>query len=84
MEDEQRRKSEREEPLEGEGSFRKGGSGGSYKRVQISRKMEPENFSPVSLEEVVKDFSKNDFSQVTGNLSLKAEGERGGGLTLPL
>ena len=46
--------------------------------------MEPENFSPVSLEEVVKDFSKNDFSEVTGNLSLKAEGERGGGLTLPL
>lgn len=40
--------------------------------------------SQVSLEEAVKDFSKNDFSEVTGNLPLKAKGERGGGCTLLL
>ena len=40
--------------------------------------------SQVSFEEAVKDFSKNDFSEVTGNLSLKVEGERGGGCTLLL
>ena len=46
MEDEQRRKSlkDREEPPEGEGGLREGGSGGSYKGVHMSRKMEPENF----------------------------------------